>query len=85
MGAKSARVFNMSFTFDAILVSRFEAFRETVLRKCPKMNCPKVSKGGFQGRVHAVHAVHAISIGGLQNRLPIEVACTAYTACIRLF
>ena len=30
-----------------------------------------------------MHAVHAISIGGLQNRLPIEIACTACTACTR--
>ena len=62
VGAKSDRVFSMWFTFEAILVSRFEAFRDTVQRKCQKMKRPKVSKGGFQGRVHAVHA---ISIGSL--------------------
>ena len=33
VGAKSARVFNMWFTFEAMLVSRFGAFRDTVLRK----------------------------------------------------
>ena len=84
VGAKSVRVFCMWFTFEAISVGRFEAFRDTVLRKCPNMRRPKVSKGGFQGRVHAVHAVHAISVGSLQNRLPIEIACTACTACTRL-
>ena len=52
----------MWFTYEAILVGRFEAFRDTVQRKGLKMNCPKVSKGGFQGRVHAVHAIF---IGGL--------------------
>ena len=62
MGANSARVFSMWFTSEAILVGRFEAFRDTVLRKCEKMKRPEVSKGGFQGRVHAVHAVHAISV-----------------------
>ena len=66
--AQSARLFDISFTFEAVLVGRFEAFRDTVPRKCPKMRRPKVSKGCFQGRVHAVHAVHAvhdISIGSL--------------------
>ena len=62
VGAKSVRVFSMWFTFEAILVGRFRALRETVLRKCPKMRRPKVSKGGFQGRVRVVHA---ISIGSL--------------------
>ena len=33
VGAKSARVFSMWFTFGAILVSRFEAFRDTFLKK----------------------------------------------------
>ena len=65
VGAKSVRVFSMWFTFGVILVGRFEAFRDTVQRNWLKMSCLKVSKGGFQGRVHAVHAVHAISIGSL--------------------
>ena len=65
VGVKSARLFAMGITFAFLLLSRFEAFRDTVLRKRPKMECPKVSKGGFQGRVHAVHAVHAISTGSL--------------------
>ena len=65
VGAKSVRVFRMRFTLGTILVGRFEVLRDTVQRKWLKMNCPKVSKGGFQSRVHAVHAVHAISIGSL--------------------
>ena len=33
VGAKSARVFSMWSIFEAILVARFEAFRDTVQRK----------------------------------------------------
>ena len=62
VGAKSVRVFRMWFKLGAMLVGRFEAFRDRVQRKWLKMNCPNVSKGGFQDRVHAVHA---ISIGSL--------------------